>query len=229
MIFFQHIMHRMCRTASKRISAISMTVHKCFALIVVGIECLIDFFCRNGNCHRHISTCQPFGNTHDIRTDSGMVTSKHLSCSSKSRCYFIGNQQNTIFITQYSEFFQILSRIHSHSGTSLQQRFYNHRTGFFSIFLKFLFRLFKTLYMTMISALSVRTTITVRCIDSNRIHQHRLIDFCIQIQGSNRKCSNCFTMISVRQTHKLCSVMSLLIMILKCHFQRTFHCSRTVV
>ena len=172
--------------ASKRIAAVGVAVHKCFSLVIVGIECLIYLLCRNGDSHRHIAACQPFGYAHDVRADTGMLESEHFSCPAKPGSYLVRYQQDSRLITELSEFLEVNRRINPHAGASLEQRLNNDRACLLSVPFKCRFCLSKAFRLTAVPAFAIRTAVAIRRFYLNSIHQHRFIDSRIQIHAPDR-------------------------------------------
>lgn len=70
------IQDAMSRRAAQRISCIRVAVDKSLVLAVIRIKSIVDSIRRERDGHRQITAGKSFGNGHDIRRDSCMVTGK---------------------------------------------------------------------------------------------------------------------------------------------------------
>ena len=66
----------MSRRSAQRISCIRVAVDKSLVLAVIRIKRIVDSIRRERDGHRQITAGKSFGNGHDIRRDSCMVTGK---------------------------------------------------------------------------------------------------------------------------------------------------------
>ena len=152
-----------------------------------------------------------------------MVAGKHFSRSPESGRNFIGNQQNVGTVAQCPQFLQIQRRINTHTGAALQQRFDNDRARLFGILFETPFSLFETGAAALFPRQPERTAVTVGSRNAHNIHQHRFVDFCIQIEGTDTQRADGFSMVAVAETHETSFSRSARLMhILKCHFQSAF-------
>ena len=205
-------------------------MHKRLSLIVIGIKSVEHRPGGDRQRHRQITAGKAFRQTHDVGSDSGMIAGKHLSRPAESGRNLVGNQQNVKTVAQRAQFLQIQRRINPHTGAALQQRFDNHGARLFRIPFKTPLRLRETGAAALFPRQPERTAVTVGSRNAHNIHQHRFVDFCIQIEGTDTQRADGFSMIAVAETHETSFSRSARLMhILKCHFQSAFDRSRTVV
>ena len=115
-----------------------------------------------------------------------MIAGKHFAGTAKARSNLIANEQYIIAIAQGPELLQIKCRIDAHARTALQQWFDNHRCRFLRMFRKRLLRFFEAFTAALLTLLPIRTAITVRRLDMDIIHHHRLVHFRIKIHTAYR-------------------------------------------